>query len=196
MCNILFIFSNTFLNFFIIFVSNIFLIGILIKNRDPPSGGRRSRAKAYRRSGRCFLFFTLTRFSEASPPEKPVAVCPVCKGDHSFRQCPRMTGGCFHCPDRCHRISQCPVRHIPHRRVRIARFPKACKATDQISEVASVYLAAVLEYVAAEFLDLAGDVATDMGKSVIGSRHLQLAVCNDEELMKLMESVTVASRCG
>ena len=58
-----------------------------------------------------------------------------------------------------------------------------------------MYLTAVLEYLAAEFLDLAGDVARDTGKSVIGSCHLQLAVCNDEELMKLIGSVTIANDC-
>ena len=58
-----------------------------------------------------------------------------------------------------------------------------------------MYLVAVLEYLAAEFLDLAGNVARDAGDSLIRSHHLQLAVCNDEELMKLMGSVTIANGC-
>ena len=104
-----------------------------------------------------------------------------------------MTGGCFHCLDRCHRISQCPVRHVLHRRIQIARFPKVCQVAEQISEAASVYVVTVLEYLAAEVLDLAGNVARDNNKTLIDCHHLLLAVFNDEELMKLMGSVIVAT---
>ena len=58
---------------------------------------------------------------------------------------------------------------------------------------APVYLAAVLEYLCAEILELAGNAARDNKKSRIIPRHISLAVKNDEELNKLLSGVTIAA---
>lgn len=57
---------------------------------------------------------------------------------------------------------------------------------------AAVYLAAVLEYLAAELLELSGKVALDNNKKRIIPRHLQVAIRNDEELNKLLSHVTIS----
>ncbi|XP_071704519.1 histone H2AX-like [Rutidosis leptorrhynchoides] len=76
---------------------------------------------------------------------------------------------------------------------RIARFLKAGKYAQRVGGGTPVCLAAVLEYLAAEVLELAGNAARDNKKTRIIPRHIQLAVRNDEELSKLLGSVTIAN---
>ncbi|CAI8614128.1 unnamed protein product [Vicia faba] len=76
---------------------------------------------------------------------------------------------------------------------RIARFLKAGRYAQRVGSGSPVYLSAVLEYLCAEVLELAGNAARDNKKTRIVPRHIQLAVRNDEELSKLMGSVTIAN---
>ncbi len=76
---------------------------------------------------------------------------------------------------------------------RIHRFLRKGNYAQRIGSGAPVYLAAVLEYLTAEILELAGNAAADNKKKTISPRHLQLAIRNDEELNKLLSNVTIAA---
>ncbi len=75
----------------------------------------------------------------------------------------------------------------------IDRKLKEMGVAKRIGSGAPVFLSAVLEYLTAEVLELAGNTCKDMKKGRICPRHIQLAIHKDEELEKYLGNITIAS---
>jgi histone H3/H4 len=66
----------------------------------------------------------------------------------------------------------------------------------RIGKGAPIYLAATLEYICAELLELSGDTARDNRKVTISTRHIFLCISNDQELHSLFKAMNVDLDAG
>lgn len=72
---------------------------------------------------------------------------------------------------------------------RILRIMKSGRLAERVSDKSAVAIAAVLEYLSAEIIELAGDQAKEersMKKYMIKPRHITLAIRGDEELNEVV----------
>ena len=76
---------------------------------------------------------------------------------------------------------------------RLSRYLKKGGYSKRVGGAAPVYMAAVLEYLTAEVLELAGNAAKDNKKMRINPRHIQLAVRNDDEFNQFFGNAVIAA---
>ena len=74
---------------------------------------------------------------------------------------------------------------------RFMKLMKRDRLKKTIRRDSSVYMAAVLDYLAQEILELAGNYAQTEKKTRINPRHIKLALNGDEELCKLFGSAVI-----
>ena len=85
----------------------------------------------------------------------------------------------------CTAFSLTPQPHTALHRV--YRYLKMAILKRRVAVGAPIYLSAVLEYLCAEVLELAGNAARDNKRKIITPRHILLAVANDDELHRVRQ---------
>ena len=75
---------------------------------------------------------------------------------------------------------------------RIARMLKTGRYSERVGVGAPVYLAAVLEYLVAEILEVGVTVCKAQKKNRLIPRHILLAIKEDPELEQFLQNTTIA----
>lgn len=74
---------------------------------------------------------------------------------------------------------------------RLNRYMKQGRFTERLGGTAGAFMAAVLEYLTAEILELAGDLCTEDGMKTIKPKHINLGIRSDIELAKLVANTQI-----
>lgn len=88
-------------------------------------------------------------------------------------------------------VSQMHMAGLTFPVARTEKIMRHLSIVDRMGKTAPVYMAAVLEYINAEILELAGNVTKDYKKVRITPRYITIAIMNDTELNDLFCDVTL-----
>ena len=75
---------------------------------------------------------------------------------------------------------------------RVQKLLKRDRINRMVSKGSAIVLTAVLEYLTSEIMELSAQVAKNAGKKRIAARHIQLALCEDDELSKLVSGMIIS----
>ena len=75
---------------------------------------------------------------------------------------------------------------------RLNRYIKQGRYSERVGSSAGAFMASVLEYITAETLELAGDLAEQGKAKIIKPKHINLGIRSDSELFKLFHSVQIS----
>ena len=74
---------------------------------------------------------------------------------------------------------------------RLNRYLKQGRYSERVGASAGAFMAAVLEYITAEILELAGDLSKDANMKTIKPSHINLGIRSDEELSKMIANTVI-----
>ena len=89
-------------------------------------------------------------------------------------------------------MSKAKRAHIEFSVSKMAKRLRNYSHARRLSSCAPVFLTAVLEYLTAEIIELAGNIAHDRRKRRISPQMINMAIRGDKELDKLLSDVTIA----
>ena len=110
---------------------------------------------------------------EVSAPQENVLGHPIDTGSRSEAEAPLKKPTI---------TSRSGLQFNVHRVLKQMKGSHPNNGAKKVQPTAAIYMAAILEYLAAEVLELAGNASRDLKKRTVQPRHLQLAIRGDEEL--------------
>jgi len=75
---------------------------------------------------------------------------------------------------------------------RLNRYIKQGRYADRVGKSAGAFMAAVLDYLTGEILELAGNICAEAGRKTIAPKHINVGIRHDEELAKLIINTTIS----
>ena len=75
---------------------------------------------------------------------------------------------------------------------RVLRLMRRDRLTARMGRSSSVVMAAMMEYITSEIIEISGEQAKKAGRHRIKPRDIQLAISGDDELSKLCRNITIS----